>query len=685
MTRRSGVNDNDKNNIIMGLRYRIPFVDGRNVHYEVQIFRKGYTGAVKELTGAPSCFVVNGTDEDFMYTPVRTSTATISVIDSDLLLDLYSINNQYAAVKLYKEGVLEWTGYIKPEQFTQPYVPTADVINVECVGALATLEHVEYQKQNDSGYISLMGLMRYLVASANGGYRGVYMPHVYGSSPDMNGNVFGEIVLCEENFTAEEMNLMEVMEAVCKFLNWSVYDLNGYLYFVDADWKGTYRVYDEALVNYVEQGCDEVLIQDVGYNGSGANMLDVVPGYNKASVKSLNHVFEDVIPEEPFEILDVIQTWNYNEGDFEDARRAIRKFKKPMKWEMFYYDHDMNPLTIDEIRGMEINSDVVGCVELSENGYRVTEKDGQWVPKDREYTWVDMLRVRLDNNNNVLNGGDNVYRAFTMKGVNSIWKDGAFGVNMSIRYTTGADMVETANTIVNTDFHFILRIGENYWNGTAWVNGYATFKIRYNVNTAQGFQPIESNLNADMPYRGLRGHVVELPSDRILKGDLEFTMFMNNPAAGDLSGYFIKDMKLEYAKKEGVNDEGENGDRVYENIVNEAYMSEADEMEFEIGSYNEDGATYSKALLNDGFLTDNLYCAVVGEYARPEELMIRRIVNRYGVTKIKLTEALWMTGAITPISILRERTQPGKVFRLTSGTWDYERCRLTVQIQEDVE
>ena len=115
----------------MGLRYRIPFKDSDNKAYEVLVYRDGYTGEVKELTGAPSCFVVSGTDEDFMYVPVRTSTATISVLDSDLLLDLYSINNQYARVQLYREGVLEWTGYIKPEQFTQPYVPTVDVVSVE--------------------------------------------------------------------------------------------------------------------------------------------------------------------------------------------------------------------------------------------------------------------------------------------------------------------------------------------------------------------------------------------------------------------------------------------------------------------------------------------------------------------------------------------------------------------------
>jgi hypothetical protein len=444
-------------------------------------------------------------------------------------------------------------------------------------------------------------------------------------------------------------------------------------------------ILDGSAKPYIDAMCnDEVLVQDVGYNGSDANTLDVVHGYNKASVKSVNNVFDEVIPEEPFEILDVVQTWEWNEEEKEDALRAVRKFKKPMLWEMYYYDHHMNPLTQEQIAQMDINTDVVGAVECADLGYRITEKDGVWVPKDKEFNWEDTIKVRLSMYEYIINGGDDKYKAFTVKGVNSVWKDGAFGVTMNIRHTTGAEMVYTAQTVVDTYLYFVLRIGDYYYNGTDWVKSYSTFRIRYNVNTGSGYQPIESNLNASMPYRGLQGYVVELPQDRVLKGELEFTMFINDPGDSTISGYFIKDFKLDYAKKEGTKEEGEDGDRVYENVVNEAYMSEADEIEFEIGSYNEDGATYSKALLGDDFLTDNLYCAIVGKNVRPEELMIRRIVNRYGATKIKLTEALRMTGEITPLTAVSDRTMVGKRFRMTSGEWDYEQNRLTLQMQEDV-
>lgn len=664
----------------MGLRYTVKFKDSKNESYEVRIYREGYTGEPTELVGAPSCFVVSLSDDDFVYTPIRTSSATLRVIDSELLLDLYSINNQYAAVKLYKNGLLEWSGYIKAEQFTQPYVPYPQSISIDCISSISTLENIEYKQKNENGYIHLFELIQYLIESANGGYSGIYMPPVYGE----DGNALQNILLAESNFTDGEMNMLEVLEHVCKFLNWTIFDIKGFLFFVDSDWKGEYRLYDGFLDTHTMTRINEVSISDVGYNGSESNTLDIVPGYNKAKVKSINNVFDKVIEEEMFDILEIVQTWTYNGGNKDGARRIIRKFKKPERWVMYYYDHNMNPLTFDEAKELDMNTDVVGCVEMTENSYTVEEQDGQYVPAVKEYTWNDLLKVRLDRYNYVLNAGDDKYKAFTVKGVNSIWKDGAFGVNMQLMYFSDPEFTTVAQTLVDTYLYFMLRIGKNYWNGTSWVENYSLFKIRYNVNTGRGYQPIESNLNADMPYRGLTGHVVELPSDKVLIGDLEFTMFMNDPAAGTISGYIIKGMELDYVKKDGVNTTGQDGDRVYENIVNEAYMSECDEIEFEVGSYNEDGATYSKALLGGDFLTNNLYCAVVDEHIRPEELLIRRIVNRYGETKIKLTEALCMTDEITPISVLKEKTIEEKNFRMTSGEWDYERNRLIIQMQEDV-
>ena len=674
----------------MGLRYRIPFKDFKNNSFVVEVHREDYTGEVTELTGAPSCFVVSGTDDDFVYIPVRTSTATLNVLESDLLLDLYSINNQYAPVKLYKNGVMIWTGYIKPEQFTQPYTPHPQSIGVECVSALSTLENVEYKEQTLEGTVTMWDLLKYLIASAKGGYRGAYLPHVYGKSYAMATNVLEEIKLIENNFLNEEMNLMEVLEAVCKFLNWTVHDVGGYLYFVDADWTGEYRLYDEALSAYTTASGNEVIVQNVGYNGSDGNTLDVVPGYNKASVKAINHVFDDVVKDEPYDILKA-----YEKGGFfvptyngADGWHAVRKqFLQPMLWNVSSYKNNTGGelYTQAELKAMtsvRLNNNVFGGILMREADYKcvgvndVTPEEGV-----TDFNFVDSVQIRVASTMNTTINTMGNYPALIMKAEHAVYADCAISFDCTIDGYFDDLLAKPSTKFFNRVVNASVECGGKYYNGSDWVDSYATFEVEVSESGS-----IKSNRTPYTPYKDLNGYVIPM---EFFVGAPTITIFcpvwMNDDATHYITGTKIRNLKFGYAKKEGVVDEGENGDRIYENIVNEAYMSDAEEIEFEISSYNADGATYSKALLGDSWLTDNLYCAIVGKMVRPEELMIRRIVNRYGVTKIKLTEAIQVADEITPLTILTERTMAGKRFRMTSGEWDYEQNRMTIQMQEDAE
>ena len=672
----------------MGVRYKIPFKDSENTEYLVQIFREGYNGEAKELTGAVSCFVVSGTDDDFIYTPIRESSATIKVLDSDLLLDLYSINNQYAPVRLLRNGVLEWTGFIKPEQYTQPYVPTAEVISVDCVCALSTLGKIEYKQINNlTGVVDLWTLIKNLISYAKGSYRGVCIPWVYGSSSSMTGNVFERITLIENNFIKEEMTLHEVLEAVCKFLNWTLYDFKGCLWFVDNDWKGTYRMYDEALETFAEIQGNEILLQDVGFNGSDSNTLDIVPGYNKASVKSLNHVFDDVVKDEEYDMLEaynddyLVKTYEGSDGPY----ASRKKFLKPMFWKLYTYYNDgtiMPESVLDSFDNGTINT-VFGGVLMSEANYKCV-KVGDATPEEgvTDFDYVDSVQVRVTEDGS-FNTGVGLMPVLVMEGENAVYADCAISIDASVEAFFDREMAGPGFAKGNGKRDLMIEVscGSKWYNGTNWVDGFGIFYAEVD-DTGK----IKSNRTPYTPYKNLSGYVI--PMDFFV-GKPKITIFaptwLNNDGTGVNTGIKIRNLKFGYAKKEGVIDEGESGDRVYENIVNESYMSEAEEIEFDISSYNRDGASFSKALLDNGWLTNNLYCKVVEEMVRPEELMIRRIVNRYGATKIKLTEALCMTEEITPISIITERTQQGKTFRMTSGEWDYEQCRLTVQIQEDAE
>lgn len=673
----------------MGLRYTIPFKDSENTDYLVQIFRGGYNGEAKELTGAVSCFVVSGTDDDFVYTPIRPSSATIKVLDSDLLLDLYSINNQYAPVRLLRNGILEWTGYIRPEQFTQPYVPTAEVISVDCFCALSTLEKIEYKQINNlTGVVDLWTLIKTLISYTKGSYRGVCIPWVYGSSSSMTGNVFERITLIENNFIKEEMTLYEVLEAVCKFLNWTVYDFKGCLWFVDNDWTGTYRMYDEALETFAEIQGNEILLQDVGFNGSDSNTLDVVPGYNKAFVKALNNVFDDVVKDEDYDTLSKYANGEYLVQTYKgsDGPHGVRKqFLKPKNWKLFAYSgtNIISGAEIESMNKYQLNN-VFGALLMSEADYKCKGIGDPEPDEDvTDFNYEDSVQIRIASTSTAQLPALMAFnKALTMEGENAVYADCAISIDGTFQAYFDDDMagpVEKTSNLTRT-ITAEVSCGDKWFNGSAWSTEYSTFPIEVDESGK-----IKSNRTPYTPYKGISGYVI--PMDFFVgvpKISVYCPIWLDDNGTHYITGVKVRGLNFGYVKKEGIIEEGEEGDRVYENVVNEAYMSDAEEITFEISSYNRDGASFSKALLDNGWLTNNLYCKVVEEMVRPEELMIRRIVNRYGATKIKLTEAICMTGDMSPIAQIKERSMADKTFRMTSGEWDYEQNRLMLQIQEDI-
>lgn len=391
----------------MGQRYNVHFKDYKNTAYDVKVYIEGYVGQVTELLGARSAFVVEGNDENFVYEPIRSSTATLTLLGSDLLLDLFSINNQYAPVKLFKGDKLMWTGYIVPEQFTQPYKPTPDNISIDCISAIGTLENIQYEKQTENGFITAINLLRYIIRSANGGYEKIYIPYVYGSSEvnySTKKNIFDEITLAEENFTSEGMMLDEVLEYFCRFFNWTLYDYEGSLYFVDADWKGEYFSYGEDLVTYEMVTPNTVLLQDIGFGGSD-HTIDVLPGYNKVTVKAINNVFDELVDDEGFDVSDMYGSFT----NLTDKRNDNKYYKVENvqgltleRWESIAYG-DNGEISQDAIpvMGANLNYNMTGGM----TAYRVGEADIDFKGWDgltplytiisENYTWRSLLRYRI--------------------------------------------------------------------------------------------------------------------------------------------------------------------------------------------------------------------------------------------------------------------------------------------------
>lgn len=687
-----------------GTIYTLPFRSRKEDVCLVEIQKEGYTGRVIELTGSGEApFSVEIADDDFLYTPVRFSTAAIRVVGGDHLQSLYSTGYRQYRVIFKRAGSVTWCGFIKPELYTQDYSGTIFELEIECISAMSVLEYIEYKQKSEEGkgFVTLWELLTRCVSESRGSYSSVYLPHVYaGSESDYTAwrNVLQDMTISEQNFFDEDdkpMKLKEVLEELCRFLNWTCVDWQGALYFIDTDHAGDYYKYALDFSSYTTVRGFTVSVQKVNFSGSD-HALDILSGYNKVTVKTSNYNIGDVFPEEEFNKL---KRFGLESKIEKKNHVTLKRFYLPNTYKLYRYEKNNDvPLSDKDLNNYENNpNDVIGAMLIKRCEYNMVNGE----PDITNYNWENLIQVR-----SYREKGFQINGAPILEFANPLpvapYADGAISISLSVQVTMNTDL--TIGYVKQSgwlDMRCSLSIGEDYFDGSDWVkDSSAYFDIEFLLKDYTG-DSFVSNVNTkklSMPYDGLEGRVIPLPEDRILTGAIKFCLYeltenykhtntggkdeIHN-TANDGYGYYIKDLKMNYKLRDDLSELSDNSDRTYENVINEDYINELDEIEFKISSYNNDGACYSKVMLGDNYLTDNLYSSIEQKLVRPEEHLIRRIINQYGATKFKLTQILVDDEAITPITTITDKFQPNKRFTITGGTIDFAMNQFNCKMIEN--
>lgn len=698
-----------------GLIYTLPFASKDGKVYEVKIEREGYTGKVTELKGQTSPFTATIDSEEFIYTPTRFSTATMAIFGGDYLQDLFSTDYRMHRITLYANGVAVWCGFIKPELYTQDYSSDKFNLEINCYSAMSVLEFVEYKQAGEErGFVSLWSLLKKCVEESRGLYTAIYIPHVYSvSQSEYNNwnNPLESMMVSEQNFFDEDdnpMSLKEVLEEIMKLMNWTCADWNGELFFIDVDNEdGEYYKYTSEMSSYTQIQADGINVQDIGFAGND-HTLDILPGYNKASIRCSNYPVGDALPKIDFDDFEDI-------GTVEDSyTNLFRRFvwKRPNNEKIlmnaFQYNYlgDKTPHPIDISKEKELfesgqKSQITGAIPQN---YDFIEKDESGNPSRVDWEYKERIVIQLSpNQKDVIFQNPGEYELIKIKGVPSVYNsEGVFAINFStevarITYYNGNQVY--ADRIKSYDFRFKLRIGNNYYHGRSdgsyyWDNNpdynpsYPNnLEINWKGEAAQGSADISKyegtydlitsrTLNDGLD--GLKGYIIKLPDDRIIAGDLELIIYaprVEMAFTPTLETMYLNSFELNYQKYKDYGKDDDNSDRIYENIVNENYINELDEIEFKISSYNNDGACYSKVTMNNEYLTNNLYCGITASSVRPEEFLIRRIVDHYSTTKIKLTQVI-KNANIKPYTILSDKYSVNKKYINAGGEIDYRKNRF---------
>ena len=194
------------------------------------------------------------------------------------------------------------------------------------------------------------------------------------------------------------------------------------------------------------------------------------------------------------------------------------------------------------------------------------------------------------------------------------------------------------------------------------------------MKEAGSFTSIKNTKVLSMPYNDLTGYIIETAGT--LKGELYVELVDVDMNCA------IKDFGMKFQLKDNYVPTDNASDRVYSNVVNSDYVNELDEIEEKISSYNHDGLCYSKVLLGNDFITDNIYEGINHEVVRPENLLLRRIVNQYADPKIKLSQVLMNDTSVKPTDKLTDTFQAGKKFVITGKETKYRADTMDIKMIE---
>lgn len=674
------------------LIYTMPFTNVDGEALTVQILEDGGTGSPVELTGGTPPFIVDVNDEDFLYTPTRFSGATLKLVGSDYLQKLFSTQYQKFKVNLVKAGSVIWTGFITPELYSQDYDNSLFELEIECISALSTLEYIDFKQEGAT--VSLLGIIKKCITESKGDFRAVYIPNVYTSSLD-------GITVSTANFIDEDgkaMTLKECLEEVCKFLNWTVTEYDGCIYFIDMDYiKAGKTSYTNILTSTTTTLSSTINLRDIPSKGN-SNLLSILGGYNKAIVIDSDYEVDSDILYPELEL-------NLSGGElfkFEKTKddTIYKKEYYNSNLELFNYVLSNNSYTTYD-KPFNTDKQSAGAVAMRKTSYGKTEALSK-------YSWQEMIEIKqksaiiLDNSapyylyKDIYHNGEEIkndpfilnYPAIKCKGNELSYlvfdPDIKLCINFDIYLTTDKDGFEgdfkpTGLTSVPKLFiPMQLRIGDHYYNGSSWVTDSNTiFKVSTTAtqnNYVNTWLQVYNYNDPELNVPDLNGYIVSFKS--ITTGDIELTIY--NPAINPYStpvfenpieSFFIRNIEISTQRVNASKSDSTKQDTKYENVVNEGFINALDDIEFKITSKNESELSYSKAMDGNSIL-DVLTNNISNNSEKPEKLLIQRIINQYKQPKIKLVQVI--KPDIPPYSKVTDSYLSGKQFVFTGGRINYE-------------
>lgn len=272
-----------------------------DVQYTVELITNNSATPEKTVKLGANPFTVQMKSSNMVYTPVKSTGATIQLYTNEIDLGIYSGKAKYTKVTLKKGTDILWIGYLTPCKYDMPFDNDYDYIDLEAVDGLSVLKYAIYDETKDN--IAFNTLLHKILKLA-GCYRYMYISDNVQLTANGTSSIINSLFINNRNFfdkkdddnTSDEdvaWNCLTVLEEVCKFLGYVCIAEGEDVYIIDYDaikrGRNTYYRYDlrdstagngtRVTLSYTHN----ITFSDMASTGNSYS-LDKV--YNKVTVKA---------------------------------------------------------------------------------------------------------------------------------------------------------------------------------------------------------------------------------------------------------------------------------------------------------------------------------------------------------------------------------------------------------------
>ena len=312
-----------------------------------------------------------------------------------------------------------------------------------------------------------------------------------------------------------------------------------------------------------------------------------------------------------------------------------------------------------------------------------------------------------------LYGGDNAYYVIS-GGV--IWDGATKNSNYPLDCSNEKVDINTGRKDISQPMAYLrckLEQGGRWWDGERWTTTESIFKLYFVKENTEELRAdtkmftelrIVNTVTWDM---GLDVTGYAIPVDGVLSGTPKLTI-LNPMDFGGASGYQCRMLALKnFQLKAVIGDPSYSGaldtDTEYTNVIDAAYVSEAQELEFKVNTWDGKRPNFScvackignayhfvDKLINEALADDvqnvTTYHGATGELSdgtlRSEEWMVLRMVKQYS-SPAKIFECSYKSPAfnINPAALFTSATL-GCTFIVDKMVYDYKRRKVDLKLVE---